>query len=380
VRSGSSASWKPLHSDAPGGDNRLVGVVAGPQLVGREAELAALERFIASLASGPAAFLICGSAGIGKTSIWRAAASQAENAGVRVLRSRCVEVEMPIAFGALSDLLEGALNEVVESLSGAQRRALVSAFGRGEDEEREDWLVLAAAVLAVVRALAGRGPLLLAVDDVQWLDPGSRRVLTWALRRPGDTPIGVLATLRDETRARDPFALSDVLPPERFSRLDLGPLSAGALQHLIAARTGLHLPRPTLTRVQRASGGNPLFALEFARGVAGGGEAQRPTPLEVPASLEELIRARVETLPTRLRPLLEVASALERPTLRLLEQALGDVATESLVEAALRGDVLLADQDGRVRFTHPLLAAAVYFGIAPRRRRALHGRLAGLVE
>ena len=349
-------------------------------LVGREAELERLDRFVASLSEGAASALIQGGAGTGKTSLWRAVAARAEAAGVRVVRSRCAEVEMPIAFGALADLLEATFDEAAEGLSGPQRKALAAAFGRGDEEERTDWLVLAGAVLASMRTLADRGPLVLAIDDLQWLDPGSQRVLAWALRRVGEAPIGLIATLRDGSVEPDPFALADTLPPGRFLTFDLAPLSAGALQHLIAVRIGVHLPRPTLARVQRASGGNPLFALEFARGLTTDGWAGRAAPLEVPASLEQLIRTRVAALPKRLRPMLELVSALERARLPLLERALEGSTVEALVEEAVRAEVLVPEEDGVVRFTHPLLASAVYFGIAPARRRALHRRLAELVD
>ena len=361
-------------------DNGAVRVASESALVGREAERERLDRLLASLEEGAAAALICGDAGIGKTAVWRAAVGQAEEAGVRVLRSRCAEVEMPIAFGALADLFDATCDEVAEGLSGPQRRALAAAFGRSEEEERADWLALAGAVLASMRTLAGRGPLLLAIDDLQWLDPGSRRVLAWALRRSGEAPVGLLATLRDGREERDPFALADTLPPGRFVTVDLGPLSAGALQHLIAVRVGVHLPRPTLTRVQRASGGNPLFALEFARGLASDRGAGRTAPLAVPASLEQLMRTRVAALPKRLRPLLELVAALERPTLPLLERFLEGGAAEALVDDAARAEALALNEDGVVRFTHPLLASAVYFAITPPRRRALHRRLAELID
>ena len=357
-----------------------MGVASDSALVGREAEREQLDRLLASLEAGAAAALICGAAGIGKTAVWRAAVGRAEEAGVHVLRSRCAEVEMPIAFGALADLFEATRDEVAEGLSGPQRRALAVAFGRSDEEEPADWLVLAGAVLASMRTLAGRGPLLLAIDDLQWLDPGSRRVLAWALRRSGETPVGLLATLRDGRGERDPFALADTLPPGRFVTVDLGPLSAGALQHLIALRVGVHLPRPTLTRVQRASGGNPLFALEFARGLTTDRGGGRTAPLAVPASLEQLIGTRVAALPRRLRPLLELVAALERPTLPLLERFLEGGAAEALIEAAARAEALALNEDGVVRFTHPLLASAVYFAMTPPRRRALHRRLAELID
>ena len=352
-------------------------------LVGREQELEQLARFVASLNDGAAAVVVRGGAGIGKTAVWGAAAARAEAAGVRVLRSRCAEVEMPIAFGALVDLLARCPDEAaadLSALSALQRRALSVAFGHGGEGERPDWLVLAGAVLASLQALAARAPLLVAIDDVQWLDPGSRRVLAWSLRRCDAAPVGLLATARADSGERDPFGLADTLPPDRFSVLDLGPLSVGALQHLLVARMAVHLPRPTLARVHRASGGNPLFALEFARSATVDGSALRATPLEVPASLEQLLRNRARRLPKRLCPLLEVVAALERPTLRSLDRALEEGDVEALVEDAARAELLTLDEDGTVRFAHPLLASTVYFAIPSRRRRALHRRLAESVE
>ncbi len=351
-----------------------------PALVGREQELERLAGFVASLSEGASAVVVCGGAGIGKTAVWAASAARAEADGVRVLRSRCAEVEMPIAFGALADLLTLRFDEAAADLSALQRRALSVAFGRGDEGERPDWLVLAGAVLAGLQTLAARAPLLVAIDDLQWLDPGSRRVLAWALRRCAAAPVGLLATVRADSRERDPFALADTLPPDRFSVLDLGPLSVGALQHLLVARMAVHLPRPTLARVHRASGGNPLFALEFARSAEVEGSDLRATPLQVPASLEQLMRNRTSRLPKRLRPLLEVVAALERPTLRSLHRALADGDVEALVEDAARAELLVLDEDGTVRFAHPLLASTMYFAIPPRRRRALHQRLAESVE
>ena len=360
----------------------MVIVASDPLLVGRGAELERLADFVASLSERAAAVVIHGGPGAGKTALWRGATARAGAARVRVVRSRCAEVELPIAFGALTDLLGAAFEEVADDLPGPQRHALAAAFGRADadDEEGTDWLVLAVAVLASLQILAREAPLLLAIDDLQWLDPGSRRVLAWALRRVGEARVGLIATLREGSVEQDPLALADVLPAGRFSTLDVPPLSAGALQHLIAVRLGVHLPRPTLTRVQRASGGNPMFALEFARGLALGVRTGPAGPLEVPASLEQLMRGRVAGLPRRLRPLLELVGALERATLPLLDRALEGADADALLEEAIQVEALALGEDGIVRFTHPLLAATVYFGISPRRRRQLHRSLGGIVD
>jgi DNA-binding CsgD family transcriptional regulator len=357
----------------------VVGVVSVPTLIGRERELEGLDRFLGSIPAGSRAVLLCGAAGAGKTTVWRAALERAQALGIRVLGARCAEVEMPIAFGALADLLEPALGEVERLLPDFQCDALAVAVGRAVASEGSDSLLVAAAVLSGVRALAERGALLLAIDDLQWLDAGSRRMLAYALRRLADAPVGLIATLRDDGASADPLALADALPPGRFELIELGPLSAGALQRVISGRLGVHLPRPTLARVQQASGGNPMFALEFARSPAVRERGGRAAPLEVPASLEQLVRARVTQLPDRLRPLLAVVSALERATLPVVEHALAGNAQSELLELALRADVLVRDGEV-VRFAHPLLASTVYFDIPPARRRELHKRLAEVVD
>ena len=103
---------------------------------------------------------------------------------------------MPIAFGALADLLEATSGEVAVGLSGPQRRAMAAAFGQGEGEEPADWLVLAAAVLASVRTLSARGPLLLAIDDLHWADTPSLRWLLYLTRRLEGVPLLVVAGTR----------------------------------------------------------------------------------------------------------------------------------------------------------------------------------------
>ena len=374
-----NASWKPLQFAAGVRDNSLVPVASPRELVGRDSDLDRLERVGASLETGSAALVVAGEPGIGKTALWRVGLDRAEAAGVRVLRTRCAEVEMPISFGALADLLGEPATEARHELSRPQQTALDAVLGRSAGEELSDWLALAAAVLALLRVLSSKGPTVLGIDDLQWLDPGSRRVLAWALRRAGELRVGLVATLRDGGDA-DPLALADALPAGRFTTIRLPPLSSGALGHLVVTRLGVHLPRPTLARLRQASGGNPLFALEFARGLTGEGRAAAAGRLEVPESLDQLVRARVAALPRRLRPLLEIVSALDRATLPDLERALGpEGSAAEAVEEALRLDVFAVDDEGIVRFAHPLLASAVYFRMVAARRRALHARLAGIV-
>ena len=348
-------------------------------LVGRDQELLRLGEFVGRLRAGAGAALIRGEPGIGKTALWRAAADSAARDGVRVLVSRCAEAEMPIPLGALSDLFDGAFDDVAGLLPEPQRRVLAAALGVELDEvARPDRLALPRSVLAAFRALAADAPLLLAVDDVQWLDPSSARVLGFAARRLGAAPIGILATLRVAPDLEEPLGLASAFDRGAFLEVELGPLELDELQRLMRRRSAPRLLPSQLAAVHAAAGGNPMFALEFARVVEREGSDPK-VPLPVPSSLQALVRDRAAALPDRIRPLLELVAAVERPSSALLRDALGDAA-EALVDDAVSAAAIAVGEDGVVRFTHPLLASAVYFGIPPSRRRALHREAAGFVD
>ena len=348
-------------------DNGQVIAATASNLVGRESELARLNEFVEDIADGPCGAVVSGDAGIGKTVLWRAAVEAAEAAGVRILATSCAEAEMPLALGGLADLLEGAFAEVAGELAEPQRRALAVAIGlEAPSVERPDVVVLPRAFLACLRVLAGGSRVLLAIDDVQWLDPPSQRILAFAVRRLGDAPVGALLAQRGD--AGDPLGLRHHFD-ERFTDVRVGPLSVGALHHLVRTRLGARVPRPALARVHEASGGNPMFALEFAKSVATTGG-----PLPLPSSLEELVRERVAAFPPDVLPLLATVAAVVRPTPALVAAVVDDAA--ALLEAASEAGAVTVDAEGIIRFTHPLLAAAAYAAVQPARRRALHGRLA----
>jgi DNA-binding NarL/FixJ family response regulator len=352
----------------------LVTLAVDFELVGREEELRRLHGFVDDVGNGPGAFAVRGDAGIGKTALWRACVEAAEEGGVRVLAARCVEAEMPLAFGGLADLLDTAFAEVAEEVPVPQRELLAVAVGREAPQESGlDEIALPRAFVAALRALAARTPVLLAVDDLQWLDVPSRKILAFAVRRLGDVPVGLLVTQRGDRG--DPLDLQHAFDEQSREELALGPLSIGALHQLVRSRLGVRIPRPTLARVHAASGGNPMFALEFARAVA---RSHAPGPLPVPSSLEELVRDRVAGFPESVAPLLAVVAAVERPTPPLLAKAID--GAEPLLDAAVDAGAVVLGEDGVVRFTHPLLASAIYAGLPPGSRRALHARAATLTE
>jgi DNA-binding CsgD family transcriptional regulator len=350
-------------------------------IIGRDPELASIASLLDGLTSGPAALFIEGEAGIGKTTLWTAGIALALERDCRVLRCRPAESEAQLSYAALGDLLEGVLDDVLGLLPDPQRHALEVAMLRDSGAGHPaDQRAVSVAALGVVRLLASSGPLLLAVDDVQWLDPPSARVLEFVVRRLTPEPVGVLAAARTSGTGRVPLGLDRVLPPQRFHRLPVAPLSVGALSSLLRSRLDATLPRPTLLRVHQVTGGNPMFALELARVLLDQhAELEPGGGLPLPSTLRELLQLRLRRLPARGRRLLVGVAALSRPTVGLVEQ-LGDtpeLTTRDLKRAAQAGIIEL--EGDRIRFTHPLLGSALYSEASDRQRRRLHQRLAEAV-
>jgi DNA-binding CsgD family transcriptional regulator len=349
-----------------------------PEVIGREQELAELTDFLASVDGLPAAFLVEGEPGIGKTILWRAGLELAPAYGYRILQATAATAETRLSFAAVADLLEPVLADTLPELPAPQRRALEVALLLADSEgQPPDDRAVSLAFLGALRTLAEAAPLVVAVDDVQWLDGPSAFVLEFALRRLREERIlFLLARRTDGDAVRVPLGLDRAFPEERARRLTLGPLSLGALHHLLRDRLGLVLPRPRLRRLHELSGGNPFYALELARAAERGSiglEAGEP----LPANLDALVRERLEGLPADTREALLAASALSQPTLALVGAALGADAEPALAPA-LEAQVVELEGD-RLRFAHPLLASGVYGEARAAERRALHGSLAELV-
>ena len=202
------------------------------EIVGREAEVAALQAFFAEAAEGARAFVLEGDAGIGKSTLWLAGVDAARERGLRVLSARPAEVERGLAYAALGDLLGECAVEVLDGLSSPRRNALRAALLlEGGDESSADSRVLGVAVHSVLVALAERGPIVVAIDDCQWLDVPSADALAFALRRLQHEPLQVLLARRGD----HPAELERALPAE-VARLRVGPLSLGATHNLVRDR------------------------------------------------------------------------------------------------------------------------------------------------
>ena len=350
--------------------------------VGRDEELGVIDAFLTQTQRGQAALVLAGEAGIGKTTLWAAGIEAAERRLCRVVICRGVEAEATLSFAGLSELLAPVLGETLGSLVQPRRRALEVALLLAEPGEMTpDTHAIGLAVLDVLRVLVERGPVVVAIDDIQWLDPATAAVLEVALRRLGDEPVGLLGTVRAAPDVFVPIELERCFPEARRARLSVGPLSVGAVHHLLRDRVGLDLSRPELVSVHQATGGNPFFAVELGRELARLGTRLQPgLPLPVPSSRGELLGARVARLSGETRDVLLVAALAGRPTLEVIAAVHGghEAVAAALVEAA--GDGVVDVADGRVHFTHPLLASVLYERASLTRRRDVHGALAGAVS
>jgi DNA-binding CsgD family transcriptional regulator len=334
-------------------------------LVGRRAEQTVVSEF--ARAGAPArALVISGEPGIGKTELWRFACDEAAADGYTVLRATAVASEATLPYAALGDLLARA---TLGDLEPVHREALgaVSLDGTGSTDVR----LVAGGFLRYLLAASGRAPVVVAVDDVQWIDPASATVLGFALRRLDGEAVRTVVSVRSGREV--PLQLSD----ERTDAIELGALSRGALHHLLNERLGLSLRRPLAQRVYSLSGGNPFYALELARELIRKPGLPQETGVGLPASLKGVVDARIAALPTSCVAALRVAALAEAPTLALVDDVVEGGA--SALDAAFADEVVMLE-GRRVRFVHPLYAEGVVAAIAPSELRALHARLADAVD
>ena len=348
------------------------------EVVGRDVEIGALSAFLdrRGAVRGPIAIALEGDAGIGKSTLWRAAVEEARGRGWRVLSSRPAESERALAHAGLGDLFDGVLDEVLPALTAPRRQALEVALlieeapGDGVDQR-----ALGVAVRSALELLAEDG-LVIAIDDLQWLDASSASAVGFALRRLPEADISLLWTRR-LGEPQQSTAVEDALDDGRVERIRVGPLSVGATHQVLRSLLSHGLPRPTLLRLHEVSGGNPFYALELARALGADGAVPDPTqPLPVPERLEELVSARLDGFDAPTREVLVLASADARLT---PTQLAGAGIEPGALDPALAANVIeLAG--GSVRLTHPLLASVLYQGLLPGERQRVHGRLAEIVE
>ncbi|MDQ3993036.1 MAG: AAA family ATPase, partial [Actinomycetota bacterium] len=347
------------------------------EIVGRDDELGYLQAFLDHTDRELRALVLEGEAGVGKSTLWAAGVAEAEQRGFQVLSSRPAEVEHGLPHVVLADLLEGVVEEVLPRLSAPRGRALEGALLMDRAPEYDvDPRALGVAVRTCFQLLAAKRPLVVAVDDSQWIDSSSASALAFALRRlHGERILLLLARRLDEREGAPGMEAS--IDVHTVERLRVGPLSIGAMHLLLQRRLGRPFARPTLLRLHEISGGNPFYALELARGLDAGEAVGDPMdPFPVPETLERLVRARLAGFGAATRQALLLAAAHGRPSPALLGAA--EIGPKALGPALAARVVELSD--GVVRFTHPLLASVLYQAASGEDRRQAHRRLAAVVE
>jgi DNA-binding CsgD family transcriptional regulator len=351
---------------------RLDEAIRQLKIEGRTLELGRLEQFLDAVPSGSRSLVLDGQAGIGKSVLWADVVRQSRARGWHTLTCRPAEFESDLVFAALGDLVR-PVAATADELPSVPRRALMSALLLDEPiAEGADQLAIAQAVLLLLGTLARDAPVLIAIDDLQWIDRSSSRILQFVVRRLGDEPVGFIATMRDDDRTSI-FARRSTTP----DRLEIGPLDRDATGELLRARIAAPIRRSTLRQIFEKSGGNPLFALELAR--AWSREHSDPdVPVALPTSLRQLMEQRLDQLPRRTRDALAYVAVLPGQRFEVLQSALSAAGLDtSALDAAFENDVLTRSERG-VRFEHPLLNSVAYWGVTETRRRDAH-RCAGSV-
>lgn len=348
-----------------------------PQPALRTVDAAAVSTLLDDASTAPAGLVISGDAGIGKTTLWSSALRGAADRGFRVLSARGDPGEVRLAFAALADLLADVEQDVIELLPPVQLAAMDRILLRGDSGPASDERAAGAAFQGVVQHLASRAPVLIAIDDVQWLDSSSAAAVRFAARRLCGA-VAVLLTVRTGERiALDAGSWLQLPAPGSVAHLRMSPLLLGGLHVLLANRVGRVFPRPTMRRIHDLSAGNPLYALELARAVVDGHRIEH----RLPATLAALVGARVQHADAETTRLLLAAACTPAPTVELAA-----VVTETppdrvveLLESGAAARIVVIDGN-RIRFVHPLLATGVYTNATAAHRRKMHRRLAECID
>lgn len=339
-------------------------------LFGRERELDLLAGLIDGAGTKGGALVVRGEAGIGKSALLLEAARHAKAHELQVLTTTGVQSEAHLAFAGLHHLLQPALTQI-ETLPPPQRAAMAAAFGLSE-EAAPDIFLIALAALELLADIAARSPLLLVIDDAQWLDPPTCEVLAFVARRIELEPIVLLLAVREGFGSRFEEAGLPELP--------LGPLDGTAADALLDAHAP-NLAHDVRERLTVEADGNPLALLELPFAIDGEHRDGwlPPEPLPLTARLEQAFAGRIAELPKPTRTLLLVASLDHAGDLgELIRSATAVEQEEVHPDAFVPAEAarLVAIEEGGMRFRHPLVRSAIYQASTVSERQAAHAALA----
>src|SRR3954469_20190100 len=346
----------------------MVTTAPGEQLVGRQREREVLDRVLEAARGGHGGVLaVYGDPGVGKTALLEYAAKAAPD--FRVGRATGVEGEMELAFAALQQLCSPSL-DLIERLPDPQREAVEGALGLSAGRTPNSFLV-GLAVLNLLSEAAEEQPLFCVIDDAQWLDRASARVLAFVARR-----------LLPERSAMVFAAREQIDSLVGFAELNVGPLGHRDARALLDSVLPGRLDERVLERIVAETRGNPLALLELPRGLtpaqlAGGFGLTAALPLS--AGIEQSFARRLARLPRDARRLLLLASAEPLGDPALLWRAAQELGISEDAADAVESEGFVA-LDGAVTFRHPLVRSAVYSAAEPDERRRIHRALADATD
>ncbi|MFE4964864.1 AAA family ATPase [Streptomyces sp. NPDC056660] len=343
---------------------------SGPPMVGRHAEREVIGRLLDAVRDGLSGVLVLtGEPGIGKTRLLADAATRA--AELRVVRLTAVEPEAGLGFGALHRLLRPFLNRTGR-LPGPQRAALDAALGLMTGPPADRYLV-GLATLTLLSEVATDQPLLLLLDDAQWLDRESADALAFVARRLHADSLGLIIAVRDGARDNGLFDALNVHSVTGLSEPEAKVLLSSVPRRVDADVAG---------RIVAGTGGNPLALLELADALAAeqlSGIAPLPDPLPVSQLLEGHFQRLVRALPPETGTLLLLLAAAPSDDTGMMWRAAGRLGLSArAVQPAVAAGIL--GRDTPTAFRHPLIRSTVYAGAEPGERRRVHAALAAVCD
>ena len=364
-------------------------VVPDVPFVGRAEPLRRLVELLHAAAGGrPAAVVVAGDAGVGKTRLVGELDARARAAGALVATGRCVDLGagglpyLPFVDAVRSLVRAGGPAAAVVEGATRDHPVLLRLLGRGgpgKALDDADRLPLFDAVAALLGAVAqAAGPLVLVVEDLHWADPSTRDLLRFLLARLDAERVLVVVTVRtDDLHRRHPVRplLAELVRLPGVERLDLAPFDEGELRGLLAAVAGTEVDPALVADIARRCGGNAFFALEL---LAAAGAGSATAPADLPWALSDVLLTRVEALPPDALDVVRAASVAGRcvPD-RLLRRVFeGRPGLDGALREALDRHVLVADGPDRYSFRHALLQEAVYADLLPGERVRLHAAYA----
>jgi DNA-binding CsgD family transcriptional regulator/tetratricopeptide (TPR) repeat protein len=342
----------------------------GGELIGRSAERAELLARISRIDEEGCSVIIRGPAGVGKTSILAAAAAMAKDGGLLLLEGAGLEAESMLPFAGLRQILEPLLSNNL-TLPLVQKRALLTAFGLQEGPPPQLFLV-ALATLTLITDSAASIPVVVIVDDVQWMDSSTNDVLAFIARRVQYDPVVILAGLREGHQVA--LALTDT------REINLAGLDE-ASSHELLTWADDRLTGDARTAILAQAQGNPLALVELPKAWhSAGSDALHAMSTTVPLTvrLERAFASRIMDLPVQTRDALLVSAVnSDESTDEIIAGTAILCATPVPIETLdpAREAGLISFDALKVRFRHPLVRSAVLQNEPAARRQAAHAAL-----